>query len=210
MRTLRAAPTGYVEFGRLDLDEHTKRRLIGLSVGWSVVSLVGVCAVASGLRTIEIVITPEQLESFQVWGFLAGALAATVGAGVGTILAHEAVHGALLWWLTGDRPTFGFKGWYAYAAAPGWYFARDWFLLVALAPAVVVTAVSLALFAVLPLVPALVMLVVAYTNLLGSIGDLYISWLVIRLPRSTIIEDRPEGVAWHRPGPDHIPAAGHN
>jgi hypothetical protein len=199
VRAYRSTPAGYVEAGRLDLDQRTKRRLLTLSVGWAVVSLVVVCAIATLVRPVEFTISPDEFRSFPTVGFVLAPLAAWVVASVLTILLHEAVHGAILWWLTGDRPMFGFRGWYAYASAPGWYFTRGWFVVLALAPLVVVTAASLVLYAVLPLGAAAVMLVVAYTNLLGSIGDLYLSWLVVRQRRPTIVEDRPEGITWYQP-----------
>ena len=38
-----------------------------------------------------------------------------------TFIIHELVHGLFFWIFNRSRPTFGFKGAYAYASAPGWY-----------------------------------------------------------------------------------------
>jgi hypothetical protein len=204
VRAQRSVPPGWVEAGGMTLDDRTKRRLTLLSVGWAVVCLILVCAIGGAVRTVSFVIQPEEFESVTTGALLLGALgvlAALAAAAVLTIIAHEAVHGAVMWWLTGSRPRFGFRGWYAYTTTPGWYFTRGAFLVVALAPAVLLTAASLALYAVLPIIPALVALVVAFSNLLGSIGDLYLSWLVLRRPAGTLVEDRDDGIAWYQPQP---------
>jgi hypothetical protein len=113
------------------------------------------------------------------------------------IIIHELVHGLFFWLFTQARPTFGYKWWYAYASAPGWYFPRWQFLIVLLAPFVVLSLPGLAL---MPLVPDLFIPSLTWgliINATGAIGDLY---MIIRLalsPSGVVIEDRLDGIAWY-------------
>ena len=116
-----------------------------------------------------------------------------------TVLLHEAIHGLFFWLFTKERPRFGFKGAYAYAAAPAWYLPRDQFLIVGLAPLLLITVVGLWL---VPLVPkgALPLLFVALAmNSSGAIGDLYVTGLLLRRPRHTLINDVGDGFTFYEP-----------
>jgi hypothetical protein len=112
------------------------------------------------------------------------------------VVLHEAVHGFAFWLYTGARPEFGFKGWYAYAAAPGWYLRRNQYLVVGLAPLVGISVVALALVAVLPAPLAVVALLGAVLNAASATGDLYVCARIIASPASTVIEDRNDGITW--------------
>ncbi len=112
------------------------------------------------------------------------------------VVLHEAVHGFAFWVYTGARPEFGFKGWYAYAAAPGWYLGRNQYLVVALAPVVGISVVGLVLVAVLPVPLAVVALIGAVLNVASATGDLYLCARIIASPASTVIEDRNDGITW--------------
>ncbi|MCB0033615.1 MAG: hypothetical protein KDE51_06345, partial [Anaerolineales bacterium] len=39
-------------------------------------------------------------------------------------VVHEGIHGVCFWYFTRGKPQFGFRGFYAYAAAPDWYLPR--------------------------------------------------------------------------------------
>jgi hypothetical protein len=66
------------------------------------------------------------------------------------VILHELIHGFFFWFFTRSRPTFGFKGFYAYAAAPDWYLPRNQHLIVALAPLVLITGLGLVLLTFVP------------------------------------------------------------
>lgn len=116
------------------------------------------------------------------------------------IVAHELVHGAVILAL-GGRPTFGYgrteDGGMAffYTTAPGQVFTRTQFVVVALAPLVVLGALlawwvwggPYGGWLVLP----------AALHLSGCVGDLGLTWVVLRQPRGTLVEDRKAGVAFH-------------
>ncbi|WP_276300296.1 DUF3267 domain-containing protein [Halorussus lipolyticus] len=109
---------------------------------------------------------------------------------VGTVVVHEVVHG-LVYRLLGYRVRYGIA-WNmgaAYAAAFGQFQTRRDNLVVALAPLAVFTAVLTPLLAVEPFSVALAAFLVLVVNTSGAIGDLYISWRLLRMPEGTLMYD---------------------
>jgi hypothetical protein len=119
----------------------------------------------------------------------------------GTVLAHEAIHGALLR-LLGYRPTFGIdlRMPAAYAVAPGQFQTRDHFLVVALAPLVVITVGMVPLLAIQNSTIGSIAFTALLMNTSGAVGDLLIAWRVVRLPRAALLCDiSPERVLIYEP-----------
>ena len=115
------------------------------------------------------------------------------------IVAHELVHGLFFWMFTRDRPKFGFRGAYAFAAAPDWYLPRDPYLVVGLAPLVVITALGLALVAVVPLLAVPAVLLTVTLNAAGAVGDLaVVAWLLTR-PAEALINDHGDRFSLYVP-----------
>ncbi len=110
------------------------------------------------------------------------------------VLAHEGLHGVFFWFFTRHRPTFGFRGYYAFAAAPGWYIPRNPYLLISLAPFVLITAAGLVLLATLPDVLVGPLLLLVSMNAAGAVGDLMVAgWLLGKPPRF-VVQDFGDGV----------------
>ena len=113
-----------------------------------------------------------------------------------TLPLHELVHAAFVL-LFGGRPRFGagIKGGmpYLYVTDPGRRFNRNRFIVIALAPLVLIDLVALALILVQP---AWSWAAVAFVvNTSGAIGDLWIVGLLVRFPPWALVEDRTLGFA---------------
>lgn len=112
-----------------------------------------------------------------------------LGSYAGFMVLHELVHGLFFWLFTRERPKFGFRGVYAFAAAPDWYLPRNPYLWVGISPLVVI---SLAGIALIPFVPAnlLLLLILNLTfNAAGAVGDIFVvAWLLTR-PASSLVRD---------------------
>jgi len=108
---------------------------------------------------------------------------------VGTIVVHELVHGAVYRSL-GYRVQYGLalNMGAAYAAAFGQFQTRRDNVVVALAPLVVFTSVLTPLLAG-PLVVGLAAFLVLVVNTAGAIGDLYLSWRLLRMPEGSLLYD---------------------
>jgi hypothetical protein len=114
-------------------------------------------------------------------------------------LLHEATHGLVFWFFTRARPRFAYRLVYAYAAAPEWYIPRGPYLLVGLAPLVVLslTGVACLLFIPQPLIPFLIAFLVF--NAAGAVGDIaVVVWLLFQ-PATLLARDSGDALALYCP-----------
>jgi hypothetical protein len=107
-----------------------------------------------------------------------------------TTAVHELVHGGA-YRLLGYRVTFGISGhlFAVYAAAFGQWQTRNHNLVVALAPLVVLTLALVPLLAIQSHAAALVGLTALLMNTGGAVGDFYLAWRLLGLPRSALLYD---------------------
>jgi len=116
------------------------------------------------------------------------------------LVLHELVHGLFFWFFTRQRPRFGFKGAYAFATAPGWYFPKRHYLAVGLAPLVALTLLGLLILQILPEGWLLPWLVAVAGNASGAIGDLLIVGWLLTQPEPVLIQDQGDAVTAYRLG----------
>lgn len=161
---------------------------------WTPVSLVlgligfVIFGLPLGLRTGQVAIPVR-----------AGDVVIVVALVAGLVLVHEGIH-ALAMAALGARPEFGAVAIgkvlpAVYTTAPGHRFTRMQYLIVALAPAVIVSVIGLAGcftpvggYLVIPLA----------THLAGCTGDGAASLRVLREPPGTMCEDLRDGIRFHR------------
>lgn len=105
------------------------------------------------------------------------------------VLIHEGIHGLFFWLFTKERPHFGFKLLYAYAAAPEWYIPRDKYIWIGLSPLVLVSILGVALFPWIPIdwFPSLILLLTI--NAAGSMGDAFIILVTLSHSKNVLIQD---------------------
>lgn len=105
------------------------------------------------------------------------------------ILTHELIHGAFFRRYSSGRIKYGFSGLFAYAGNPGMAYPKKKYTVVGLAPTVIITAV----FAVLCLLLRSGWFFICYWTMVmhlgGCAGDIYVAWLLRKLPEKTVIED---------------------
>jgi len=204
-RASRTLPEGYVHGGSI--------RLAGNRALYRRLTLVGLLLFPTGmfvLGALTALVRPEGWTFGPVDAPLVLVvlilLAALVLTYVVTIVVHEAVHGLVIWALTGSRPVFGFKGFYVYADAPGWYLTRGPMLTVLLAPLVLLPALGLPVIALAPAGVSLFVFIGLVINTVGSAGDLYLSAVAVRVRGPVVFGDEPgakpgEAGAWYVPTP---------
>ncbi len=105
---------------------------------------------------------------------------------------HELVHAAAfaLW---GGKPYFGMKLPYAlFCGAKQQLFRRNQYLVVGLAPLLVITLAGI-IFTLVS--PALASYTIFATvgNVAGAAGDVFVAWRLLRLPESVLVEDTEAG-----------------
>lgn len=173
-----------------------------LSVPWAIVSAVGIGWLAALVRPQGWTFDGEDVSNPVLGGAMViGGLLATAAV---TIVVHEAVHGILMWMFTGARPVFGFKIWYAYADAPGWYFRRWPMVVVLISPLVVLPAIGLPLIAFTSAGVSLLVLFGLIINAVAAVADLYMTVLALRIRGPVYFGDTPaanpgEAGSWYLP-----------
>ena len=120
------------------------------------------------------------------------------------LVLHELVHGFFFWRFTGERPRFGFRLVYAYAAAPDWYRPRGSFILTGSAPFLLISILGLILLTIVPF-PAVPLVFLGLTaNAAGSVGDfLVVGWLLTN-PPSTMARDTGLKITIYTLAPDEV------
>ena len=115
------------------------------------------------------------------------------------LLLHELVHGAFFWLITHSRPRFGLQPAYAFAAAPDWYIPRNPYLIVGLAPLILITLLGVVALPWLPAALLLPWIFALALNAAGSIGDVYIiGWLLTR-PAAALVNDHGDCIHIYLP-----------
>lgn len=114
---------------------------------------------------------------------------------------HEAVHGVVAR-LCGANPTFGIGSGFAYTT-----FREPVrpipYLLIGLAPIVVLSAAGLILLVIRPVAPGQTMIFMV-GNATGAFGDLWVAVRVLRLPRGSLVCDLADGFAYYLPAADQM------
>jgi hypothetical protein len=121
----------------------------------------------------------------------------------GLLALHELVH-ALAMRRMGAAPSVGADillkiAPVLYTTAPGHLFSRREYLVVALAPMVVVSGLGAVWVAMGPFGKELVQPLALHLG--GCIGDLWVAGLILREPADTTFEDRRDGVTFRRRSP---------
>lgn len=182
MQSTKSLPATYGHRGTFSLSN--PRLVIGLNVAatvlfvvWIVLFLKIAASLHPELNTIEIRV-----------GSLLQILPILV-LPIFSIVLHELVHGVFLWLFTREFPRFGLKGLFAYASSPGWYIPRNQYVVVALAPFVLITLTGIGCLLFLPLSAALPVILIMAANAAGAVGDMVITgWIFTRSPVTFVSE----------------------
>jgi hypothetical protein len=192
-------PEGYRSIGTLNLTKNL-RLLVYLNIAGAVL-LVGFYYI---FIRATMWIRPEVARQGLAGGSLnlSGALVillAVIGIYAAVIVLHEATHGIFMVWFTRTRPVFAFRGYYAYAAAPGWYFPRGQYMLVSLAPLVLLSLLGLAVLAIVPAGWFLTVISFIAFNGSGAVGDLAVFFWLLRQPSTCLAYDVGDAVTLYLP-----------
>lgn len=115
------------------------------------------------------------------------------------LVLHEAIHGLFFFLFTRERPVFALKALYAYAAAPAWYIPRRPYMVVGIAPLVIITLLGILLLPIITEWLVLALLVAVALNAAGAIADIAIvGWLLFQ-PDDSLICDHGDKMIVYRP-----------
>lgn len=188
LKPVKALPQGYVPVVSLDLSRDRRAFVAIQLVGTLLFFGFGWAFFRFGILLRREALT----QSLTLVGFVALLAAMFI-----VIVIHEAVHGVLFWLYTRELPRFGFKGVYAYAAAPSWYLPRKQHLTAALAPFILITAAGMALTPVIPAGALLAWLFGLTVNAAGAVGDFFVVALSLRQPADVLVNDYGDAVTMY-------------
>lgn len=114
------------------------------------------------------------------------------------IVVHEGFHGVFFWLFSRSRPKFAFKGYYAYASAPDWYFPRRQYILIGLAPLIGITLLGIAGLLWLPDSLVLPIFLLLLFNTSGAAGDIWVVGRLLFCPSETLIRDFGDRIEFFR------------
>jgi type III secretory pathway component EscS len=118
------------------------------------------------------------------------------------IVLHEWIHGLTIQWV-GYKPRYGInlsKGVF-FATTDNGLFRRDQFIIVALAPLVVITLVGMILMIFTPDSLGYYIGLIVVMNAGGAVGDLWMAAVVSRYSEDTLVRDEADSIRiYTRPG----------
>ncbi|MFW5691740.1 MAG: DUF3267 domain-containing protein [Chloroflexota bacterium] len=169
----------------------------------------------AALNLVAIILVPVFIALMIAWMMVAEAVRGSfstswqvpdvllVIAALGVLPLHEWIHGVAIRW-AGHRPRFGMKGvkvglltipYVLFATADDAYFQRDPFILIALAPVVVITLAGMALMLILPDYTLGYIALAVTINGSGAAGDLWMSVVALRYPTAhTLVQDEADRI----------------
>ena len=109
------------------------------------------------------------------------------------VVLHELSHALFFWLFSRERPQVGFNLLYAYAAAPDWYFTRRQFVLIGLAPVLLLTLAGLITMPWVSIITTTRLVLALTVNAAGAIGDFIVIIWVLGQPADILLRD--EGTA---------------
>jgi len=130
------------------------------------------------------------------FNFTSGTILISVALFVGTMVLHELIHGAFMS-KYGGKPSYGAG--IAYFILPYFYattktiFTRNQFIVIAIAPLVVISLVVIGIMAAFPSI-AHWMFIPFIMNASGAVGDMWVTRNVLRYPKHVMLEDRKTGL----------------
>ncbi|MCB9008869.1 MAG: DUF3267 domain-containing protein [Ardenticatenaceae bacterium] len=114
------------------------------------------------------------------------------------VVLHELSHALFFGLFSRERPHIGFNLLYAYATAPGWYFTRRQFVLIGLAPVLLISlaGVLAMLWASAALTAYLILALTV--NAAGAIGDYIVVMWVLGQPATILLRDEGTAVSAYK------------
>jgi hypothetical protein len=205
MQATTALPTNYHRQATLDLSRN-RMAVVGAiasgivllpAVGWLLVQFTNFVrpTALEALRLRDIPMTTPDGGTSVTIPIVDGVVALVL-----VMLIHELVHGMFYWRFAGRRPTLGIKGLGVYVAAPSEvYFPRNQYLVVGIAPLVLLTLAGLLLVIIVPVAVVRILILFVALNAAGAAGDLLMVARLLSYSPDTLMQDSGSAVIVYGP-----------
>lgn len=113
------------------------------------------------------------------------------------IVVHELIHGLFFkLFNTEGKVKFGFKNGLAYATSPNSFYSKGKFLVILMAPFIIITLLLFFMY-LFRLIPPYAFIRLASIHASTCVGDFYFSYLVIKAPKNSCVEDTEHGINFY-------------
>lgn len=106
-----------------------------------------------------------------------------------TIIVHELIHGLFIKITSGFEVNYGFTLSYAYAGNKVAYFNKKSYIVIAFSPFIVLGILFQMALIFLPSTYFWFVYLMQIFNLSGALGDLYVTYLTLKMPNDVLIND---------------------
>ncbi len=177
-------PEGYKEIRKVDLAEDKKTFFIINIFSFIIfIAMVVLCAINKPI-------------SFTVDSEFLYLLILTVFLYIIYIILHEAIHEYFMNKFSGIKAYFGHTRFCVYAGSDA-YFNKKHYIIISLAPVVILGTVLFIMNAIVPQRYFWIIYFVQIGNLTGAVGDLYVTYLMSKMPDDTLTQDIGVSMTMH-------------
>jgi len=177
-------PEGYKEIRKVDLTEDKKTIfLINIFSFIIFIAMVVLCAIN---KPISFTVNSEFLYLLILAVFLY----------IIYIILHEAIHEYFMNKFSGIKAYYGHTRFCAYAGSDA-YFNKKHYIIISLAPIVILGTVLFIINAIVPQRYFWIIYFVQIGNITGSLGDLYVTYLMSKMPDDTLTQDTGVSMTMH-------------
>ena len=177
-------PEGYKEIRKVDLREDKKTFFVINIFSFIIfIAMVVLCAINKPI-------------SFTVDSEFLYLLILTVFLYIIYIILHEAIHEYFMNKFSGIKAYFGHTRFCVYAGSDA-YFNKKHYIIISLAPVVILGIVLFIMNAIVPQRYFWIIYFVQIGNLTGAAGDLYVTYLMSKMPDDTLTQDTGVSMTMH-------------
>lgn len=181
MNCLSELPEGYKEIFSIDLQKDKKAALLVSCMG--LIIMLALCVIGHFIVPINTIFYKGQ----GLWLHFIRFLVLIAGIIVYMIL-HELVHGAEMKHFGAHKVKYGFTGMYAFAGSEDYFYKKP-YVVIALAPVIVLGAVLLIINCFVGKSWFWVVYLIQVTNLSGAAGDIYVTYKFSKMPEDILVRD---------------------
>lgn len=182
--TVNKLPENYVEIKKIDLQKNKKL---------AVLINIGALIVAGVMASIALLFIPFTMYDYRdnssnelLEILLKPSLLLLVM--FAYLIFHEVIHGIFMKIFSGIKPRLGFTGLYGYAASDA-YFNKKNYLVISLAPIIILGFILFILNLILPIGWFWFIYMLQIFNVSGASGDIYVAWLIRKMPDDVLTLD---------------------
>ncbi|MGL6219469.1 MAG: DUF3267 domain-containing protein [Lacrimispora sphenoides] len=181
---MKQLPEGYKEIRKVDLTED-KKTFIVINI-FSFIFFIAMAFIGAIINPINFTVDSKFMYLLILAVFLY----------IIYIIMHEAIHGYYMKKFSGIKAHYGHAWFCAYAGSDA-YFNKKHYIIISLAPVVILGIVLFIINAMVPQSYFWVIYFVQMGNIAGAAGDLYVTYLMSKMPDDTLTQDTGVSMAMY-------------